>query len=212
MPTYSNLYLRPDSPAWQTVVTLGASTLLSGPPDVTLTWVRDDPRAATPVNAADFAGHLRIGTHGYLESLDRLAFHCGQVKLTLVRVNGAPAGRITLGNHVTLQGTAIVAYLSVTIEDHVTLGPNVTIMDSSGHPLTGRGAPDEAARITAAPVTLREHAWIGMNSIILKGVTVGRHAVVGAGSVVRDDVPDHGVVCGNPAMPVLSRARSSGLK
>ena len=44
-----------------------------------------------------------------------------------------------------------------------------------------------------------DDAWIGFNSIILKGVTVGRGAVVGAGSVVTNDVPDHTVVAGNPA-------------
>lgn len=210
MPSYDNLYVLPGSPAWKTVVSLDGSTPFSGKPDITLTWVRDTSGVTAPIDVSDFADALRIGTQCYVESLNRLAFHCGQVKLTLIRVNDGPTGRIVIGNHVTLQGTAIVAYRSVTLEDHVTLGPNVTLMDSSGHPLTGRGAPDEAARITAAPIIVREHAWIGMNSIILKGVTIGRHAVVGAGSVVRDDVPDYTVVCGNPAQPVLSLTTPSG--
>jgi len=115
---------------------------------------------------------------------------------------------LVIGDGVALQGTAIVAYQQVTIEDHVTFGPNVTLMDSSGHPLLGRGEADEAdeadeaARIVTAPVLIRKHAWIGMNAIILKGVTIGTHAVIGAGSVVSRDVPDYALATGNPAQVV----------
>lgn len=199
MPSYDNHYLMPDSPAWATAVNIAGTTPLSGNPDLTLTWVRDAPEDNVSLDPQDFAGTIHIGHSCYVESLDRLAFHNGCVKLTVVKVNAGPAGQIVIGDKVALQGTAIVAYRSVIIEDHVTFGPNVTIMDSSGHPLTGRGTQDEAERITAAPIRIREHAWIGMNSLILKGVTIGRHAVVGAGSVVRQDVPDYTVVCGNPA-------------
>ena len=101
-----------------------------------------------------------------------------------------------------LQGTSIIAYESVTIEDNVVLGPNVTIMDSSGHPLMCRGNGDEASRISSAPVLIKSHAWIGMGSIILKGVTIGSNAVVGAGSVVREDIPDYAIAYGNPAKTV----------
>ncbi|TQV88666.1 acyltransferase [Aliikangiella coralliicola] len=141
---------------------------------------------------------ISIGRSCYLESADRLAFHNGPIKLTSVKVNDRPAGKIKIGNNVVLQGTAIIAYQSVEIEDNVTFGPQVTIMDSSGHPVTGRGEPDEAERITAKPVIIKSGAWIGMNVIILKGVTIGKNAVVGAGSVVVSDVPDNCIVSGNP--------------
>ena len=75
-------------------------------------------------------------------------------------------------------------------------------MDSSGHPVVGRGQPDEAARITSSPVKIKSGAWIGLNAIILKGVTIGKNAVVGAGSVVTSDVPDNCIVSGNPAVIV----------
>lgn len=199
MPTYNNHYLQPDSSEWAIAVDIGDTTSLSGQPDLTLTWVRDAGYANSFLNPQDFAKVIRIGHDCYVESLDRLAFHNGQVKLTSVKVNERPAGKITIGNNVVLQGTAIVAYQSVIIEDHVIFGPNVTVMDSSGHPLTQRGSANEAERVTAAPVHIKEHAWIGMNTLILKGVTIGRHAVVGAGSVVHQDVPDNVVICGNPA-------------
>ena len=49
------------------------------------------------------------------------------------------------------------------------------------------------------PVLIKESAWIGAGATILPGVCVGRHAVVGAGSVVTKDVPDYAVAVGNPA-------------
>lgn len=51
-------------------------------------------------------------------------------------------------------------------------------------------------------IRIMDKAWIGMNSIILKGVTVGEGAVVGAGSIVTKDVPPWTVVAGNPARPI----------
>jgi galactoside O-acetyltransferase len=50
-----------------------------------------------------------------------------------------------------------------------------------------------------APIIIKDKAWIGFNCIILKGVTIGEGAVVGAGSVVTENVPDYAVVAGNPA-------------
>ena len=53
--------------------------------------------------------------------------------------------------------------------------------------------------VKVAPVKICDHAWIGFNSIILKGVTIGNGAVVAAGSVVTKDVAPYTVVGGNPA-------------
>ena len=49
------------------------------------------------------------------------------------------------------------------------------------------------------PVLIKEYAWIGAGATILPGVCIGRHAIVGAGSVVTKDVPDYAVAAGNPA-------------
>ncbi|WP_375379490.1 acyltransferase [Hymenobacter volaticus] len=53
--------------------------------------------------------------------------------------------------------------------------------------------------VKTAPVIIKDKAWIGFNVIILKGVTIGEGAIVGAGSVVTKDVPDFAIVAGNPA-------------
>lgn len=61
-------------------------------------------------------------------------------------------------------------------------------------------------------IVIMDYAWIAMDAIILPGVTVGRGAVVGAGAVVRNDVPDNCVVAGNPAVVIRKRNVSEGLK
>ena len=52
------------------------------------------------------------------------------------------------------------------------------------------------------PILIKEDAWIGAGATILPGVCIGKHAVVGAGSVVTRDVPDYAVVVGSPAKVV----------
>lgn len=61
------------------------------------------------------------------------------------------------------------------------------------------GCYKDWSNVNHAPIIIKNKAWIGFNSIILKGVTIGEGAIVGAGSVVTKDVPDFAVVAGNPA-------------
>jgi acetyltransferase-like isoleucine patch superfamily enzyme len=199
MPKYQNIYLEMNTPEFDSVVTVGKENYISGDSDVTVTWVTDPSHSDSEMTADEFQSVISIGDQCYLESVDRLAFHCGQVKLTSVKRNSHPPGKITIGNKVALIGTAILAYESVTIDDDVTIGPQVTIMDTDGHPLTGRRLDDEVNRTLASPVHIKKNAWIGLGAIIMKGVTIGENAVVGAGSVVFRSVPDNAVVIGNPA-------------
>ncbi|EOG2477056.1 TPA: acyltransferase [Serratia marcescens] len=198
MPLYENYYMRQCDPLWGKVTNVNSS--FSGDPDITLTWVKDSTFPRKTLEPEDFDNCIAIGNGCYIESLNRLAFQNGIVKLTSVKVNESRPGVIIIGNNVVIQGVSIVAYENVTIEDNVTLGPNVTIMDSSGHPLCHRGTENEASLIKKSPVLIKENVWIGMNSIILKGVTIGRNSIIGAGSVIRENIPDDSVAYGNPAI------------
>lgn len=82
---------------------------------------------------------------------------------------------------------------NITIGKNVFIGENVIIRDSDDHNVIRKGY------INTKPIIIRDHVWIGMKSIILKGVTIGQNSIVAAGSVVTKDVPDNVIVAGVPA-------------
>lgn len=82
----------------------------------------------------------------------------------------------------------------ILIEDDVFIGPNVDLITQNHVE-----EPGLRNHTFARTVYIRQGAWIGAKSVILPGVTVGRNAIVGAGSVVTKNVPDNTVVAGNPA-------------
>jgi acetyltransferase-like isoleucine patch superfamily enzyme len=106
---------------------------------------------------------------------------------------------LEIGANFGMTGGSLVAAERITIGDRVTVGANCTIIDTDFHPLDPalRRLHPQAAK--TAPVVVEDDVFIGMNCIILKGVTVGRGSVVGAGSVVTKDVPPGAIVAGNPA-------------
>jgi acetyltransferase-like isoleucine patch superfamily enzyme len=88
----------------------------------------------------------------------------------------------------------------VTIEDEVFIGHGVMfINDKYPRATTATGQSQTEADWECVPTLIKKGASIGSNATILCGVTVGEHAIVGAGSVVTHDVPPGEVVAGNPA-------------
>lgn len=88
----------------------------------------------------------------------------------------------------------------VTIEDEVFIGHNVTfINDLFPRATTQSGELKTEADWECTPTRIKRGAAIGSSATVLCGITVGEHAVVGAGSVVTKDVPPYAVVAGNPA-------------
>jgi len=86
----------------------------------------------------------------------------------------------------------------------VGIGLHVCILTSS-HDEPGRDLPIMSGSLKFSPVRLEDGCDLGIGSILLPGVTVGRGAQVGAGAVVTDDVPPFAVVAGNPARVLRSR-------
>lgn len=87
---------------------------------------------------------------------------------------------------------------TINIEDSVLFGPNVAIY-SSTHKFNRIDIPIKDQGYTAASTRLKEGCWIGINSVIMPGVTIGKNSVVGANSFVNKDVPDYSIVAGSPA-------------
>ena len=125
------------------------------------------------------------------------------------------SGEIVIGEDCFIgPGAQVWSAQRVSIGNRVFLSHGVNVHDSNAHPLSARlrhvqftqAASPEIdqvfAAIRMAPVVIEDDAWIGFNATILKGVTVGRGAVVGAASVVTADVPPWTVVAGNPARHV----------
>jgi acetyltransferase-like isoleucine patch superfamily enzyme len=88
----------------------------------------------------------------------------------------------------------------VTIEDDVFVGHNVSfINDKYPRATTENGTPQAEADWSVIKTVVKRGASIGTSSTILCGITIGEHAVIGAGSVVTHDVPANAIVAGNPA-------------
>lgn len=111
-----------------------------------------------------------------------------------------PGGRLELGSRTSISGFLFASAASeVVLEEDVLLAQNVYIADHS-HARADAALPIVEQGITdIAPVRIRRGAWLGHGVVVLPGVTIGVGAVVGANSVVRDDVPDHHVAVGAPA-------------
>jgi acetyltransferase-like isoleucine patch superfamily enzyme len=111
------------------------------------------------------------------------------------------SGRLEIGSECGFSGAVVNAENSVTIGDRVMLGANVTVADSDRHPLDPRERYLGNGGATA-PIVIESDVWVGMNSVVLKGVRIGSGSVVGANSVVVEDVPPGVIVVGSPAKVV----------
>lgn len=90
------------------------------------------------------------------------------------------------------QGCTFLDYAGIRLGRGVMVGPKATFI-TMGHPVD----PDERrAWLTGAPIDIAENVWIGAGATILPGVSIGRDAVVAAGAVVADDVPEASLVTG----------------
>ncbi len=109
---------------------------------------------------------------------------------------------VEIGDRVLIgRSCSIVAHLHVVIEDEVFFGPNVYVTDQN-HGFEDLDLPIGRQTMPEEPVRIGWGSWLGTNSVVLPGVTIGRHVAVGAGSVVTDDLPDTSVAVGAPARVV----------
>jgi acetyltransferase-like isoleucine patch superfamily enzyme len=133
----------------------------------------------------------------------------------------ASGGEVRIGNRTFLGRSYLICYRNLAIGDDVIMSWGVTIVDHDSHSLDwterqndvldwGKGRKNWAL-VSHAPVIIADKAWIGFNVSILKGVTIGEGAVIGACSVVTRDVPPYSVAVGNPARIVRSLNRTSNI-
>lgn len=120
-------------------------------------------------------------------------------------------GKITIGDYCYIgERSKIWSAENIHIGNRVLIAHNVNIHDQNSHPLDSKERHIDQKHImeigfrddndlNEKPIKIDDDAWIGFNSVILKGVTIGKGAIVGAGSMVTKDVPDYAVVAGSPS-------------
>jgi acetyltransferase-like isoleucine patch superfamily enzyme len=185
-----------DDPPWHTTCRKIIKVLRSPFSAVPLfnAQLRIRGRARSPLSVR-LVGRIHLSAHGDVEFGNGVALVGNVVPIEFVSYEGA---RISIGDHTFINyGASITAYKQVTIGRHCLLGHHVIIVDKSAH----SGERRELAR-PAAPVIIEDQVWIGSHAIILPGVRIGRHAAIGAGSVVTKDVPANCLAVGNPARVV----------
>ena len=129
-------------------------------------------------------------------------------------------GQCAIGDFTLLNGALIMAEAQIEIGSYCLVSWNVGIADSDFHPLEPAQRVIDAQalapyfenrpprpKLKTAAVKICDNVWIGMNAVILKGVTIGENSVVAAGSVVTKSVEPNVVVAGNPATVVKTFER-----
>jgi acetyltransferase-like isoleucine patch superfamily enzyme len=123
-----------------------------------------------------------------------------------------PAARMTIGDFTLMNGSRVICDQQITLGDHCLVSWNTVLMDTYRAPvspglrqtlLRQMASRHSAERIEPAeqarPIAIGNGVWIGFDSVVLPGVTIGDGAIVGARSVVTSDVPPYAIVAGNPA-------------
>ncbi len=139
-------------------------------------------------------GAIRIGSRCVFNSGKGHNLIGGDTVCRLV-VDG---GYLQIGDRVGISNSTIVSRKKVVIEDDVFIGGSCKIYDHDFHPIDYKKRIMFLEEIQSAPVVIKKGAFIGAHTIILKGVTVGERAVIGAGSVVTRDIPEDEIWAGNP--------------
>ncbi len=106
---------------------------------------------------------------------------------------------LEVGDNFAMSGGSICAARKITIGKNIAVGANTIIADTDFHPLNFELRHQHPQEANTAPILIEDDVFIGMNCLILKGVTVGKGSVIGAGSVVTKNIPSGVVVAGNPA-------------
>jgi acetyltransferase-like isoleucine patch superfamily enzyme len=163
---------------------------------------------AAPVmrSIAEVGEQLRIERIPYIRGLGRVSigdrvYLSGKINIGFSSRCASP-GALCIGDDTFIgHNSSFTIGKRIEIGSHVLIAGGIRVQDNDGHPLDAdrRHAGEPVAPEDVKPVTISDGAWIGHSCMILKSVTIGENAVIGAGSVVTSDVPANTVVAGVPA-------------
>lgn len=136
---------------------------------------------------------FELGERSTIESFSTVNNGVGDVFIgsnTLVGMSNVLIGPLRIGNNVIMAQNIVVSGLNHIYEDI-----NIPIVQQN---------------VTTALISIGDDSWIAANVVITAGVTIGKHCVVAAGSVVTKDVPDYSIAAGNPAKVIKRYDHTSG--
>ena len=131
-------------------------------------------------------------------------------------------GRVTIGEYALVHGARIICDSEIVIGDYALISWNVVLMDSYRLPVDPMARRQELEKVPqrqprfawpsgpAKPIRIERNVWIGFDTCVLPGVTIGEGSIIGAKSVVTSDVPPFTIVGGNPAR-IIRSIRPDGL-
>jgi acetyltransferase-like isoleucine patch superfamily enzyme len=137
--------------------------------------------------------NFELGTNSLIEDFATINNGVGAVLIgddTLVGIGNVIIGPVTIGNHVILAQNVVVSGLN--------------------HQYTDTTKPIKSQPVQTKLIVIHDECWIGANSVITAGITIGKHAVIAAGSVVTKDIPAYAVAAGSPARVIKLYNHESG--
>jgi acetyltransferase-like isoleucine patch superfamily enzyme len=152
-----------------------------------------------PVINVDLEGRFTIGKHFSFNSGKYFNMVGRQQPCYFIVAKNA---LLSIDENVGMSSTAIVCHNRISIGKNVKIGGNTVIYDTDFHSLDPKyrnSYPESLTGVRTRPVIIKDGAFIGAHCTILKGVTIGVNAIVGAGSVVNQSIPDGQIWIGNPA-------------
>jgi acetyltransferase-like isoleucine patch superfamily enzyme len=160
---------------------------------------RDFVGFGIPILDVNMGGSFSIGKQFWFNSGKYHAMGGRQQQCYFVVAKG---GELIIGDNVGVTSVAFICHNKISIGNNVKIGINTVIYDTDFHSLDAsirNSIPERIDGVRTKPVIIHDGAFIGGHTTILKGVTIGKNSIIGAGSVVFDSVPDEQIWAGNPA-------------
>lgn len=142
-------------------------------------------------------GSISLGQGVKINSGKKFNVIGGDVRTVFTVSDGAS---LKIDDFTGISNTTIICQNEVSIGKHVNIGGSCKLYDTDFHALDYQARMQKATDIPVTkPIVIKDHAFIGAHSIVLKGVTIGERSIIGAGSIVTKSVPDGEIWAGNPA-------------
>jgi acetyltransferase-like isoleucine patch superfamily enzyme len=163
-----------------------------------------EERAEQAERHRDLVGKVELADDVYVAST--AAVFCDELRMgerSYLAAHSYVTGEISIGSDSTVNPYAVVRG-RITIGDGVRIGAHTSLL-AFNHGSSRTDQPIFRQPHTARGITVGDDVWIGSNAIVLDGVTIGAHSIIGAGAVVTKDVPAWSIAAGNPARVLRDR-------